>query len=82
MPGSACRSCGQEILWAVTAAKGRRIPLDPEPVPDGNVILVQVTTGVTEAVVLRAEDRPAAGKARYVSHFSTCPQAAQHRRRG
>jgi hypothetical protein len=61
-------------MWAITAA-GRRIPLDPDPVPDGNVELV-----AGRAIVLgRGVSRPA-GAVLYVSHFATCPNAGKHRR--
>ena len=33
-----CRSCRRPILWAETE-KGRRIPIDPQPVTDGNIVL-------------------------------------------
>ena len=33
-----CRSCGAPILWRETHA-GRRMPIDPEPVADGNVVI-------------------------------------------
>ena len=64
-----CRSCHAAIRWAVTPA-GRRIPLDADPVPSGNVTLR--SDGV--AIV----GTPGSGT--YVSHFSTCRAAAQHRR--
>lgn len=71
-----CRSCRAPILWAVTE-KGRRIPLDPEPRADGNLVLHVQAMGSPLAVF--------AGSGhvgiRYVSHFATCAHAAQHRRR-
>lgn len=45
----ACRSCGAEIQWAMTAKK-HRVPLDPDPVaPDAPGALVLVED--VEAVV-------------------------------
>ena len=35
---SRCRSCGAEVVWSKTE-NDRNIPLDPEPVLGGNVIL-------------------------------------------
>jgi len=69
---STCRSCNAPILWA-RSAKGKRrpMPLDPEPVPGGNVELVD-----GEAWVVK----PDPNVPRYVSHFATCPNAGQHRR--
>lgn len=70
---SACRSCGAEILWAVTE-NGKRIPLDADP-------SIVKTPGAFE---LRGDDPPLAIAARsrrvFVSHFATCPHAAQHRK--
>lgn len=38
---STCQGCGEPIRWAPTAASNgaKRMPLDPEPTIDGNVIL-------------------------------------------
>lgn len=79
---SDCRSCGAPIRWAVTAT-GKRIPLDPEPVDGGNVLLhepidggesIATVVGKAPAPSLFGDDAP-----RYVSHFATCPNADQHR---
>lgn len=77
-----CRSCNAEIRWALSA-RGRRIPLDPEPYtgpepsglfrladPDGLVpTAITVPPGALEADPV------------YRSHFATCPEAALHRRK-
>jgi hypothetical protein len=73
-----CRSCGAVILWAVTKA-GKRIPLDAEPCPDGNVFVVQTERGLsayfpTAGAVME-------GCARHKSHFATCPDGPAHRRK-
>ena len=65
---SNCRSCGAEIVWAVTAT-GKRMPLDAKP---------------EKRVVLEPRDvfgEIAEVKDTFVSHFATCPDADQHRRR-
>ena len=69
-----CRSCGAEIIFAETE-KGHRMPIDAQAVLDGtgNVKLVQ-RGGTLMAVVVNV------GQGTHVSHFKTCPQAAQHRR--
>jgi len=77
---SRCRSCGAEIRWAKTEA-GKSIPLDAAPRPDGNV---HVYDGV--AYVLSPGGQPilehrAHGDKLYVSHFVTCPDAGEHRRK-
>lgn len=68
-------SCGARIDWYVTDL-GKRIPLDPEPRPDGNI-----TVKGRLAHVLRAGEVPSADQARYVSHFATCPDADGWRKR-
>lgn len=63
------------------------MPIDADPVADGgNVIftgrMVTNDRGVTRPAV-RVEAQPpmfADGEPRYLSHFATCPNAAQHRR--
>lgn len=79
---ASCRSCGAPIVWAVTR-KGKRMPLDAEPVDGGNVVIVEPARGSVPPV---AEVREPAltdpsGLARYTSHFATCPQADSWRSR-
>jgi hypothetical protein len=78
-----CRSCDAPVLWVETSA-GRKMPLDPEPVEDGNVVITaEAPLGLrTEAVVLTKADLAQIhpDRLRYRSHFSTCPHADQHRR--
>jgi hypothetical protein len=63
---SYCRSCGKPVLWVETE-NGRRMPLDYEP---------------EQRFVLDAHTDPMTARMRrtYASHFSTCPNAAQHRK--
>jgi hypothetical protein len=74
-----CRSCGAPILWAVTEASGKRIPLDAEEdgaakeVPDGNLLIVDTRAG-TPVVRVTAVGQ-------HLSHFATCPQASTHRKK-
>lgn len=82
---SVCRSCEREIVWAETSTTRSRIPLDPQPVPEGNVVLVpsSVEDAPATAFVLGGE---ALARARldqrrlYRSHFASCPHAARWRR--
>jgi hypothetical protein len=71
---STCRSCGAAITWTVTVA-GKRMPVDLEPVPGGNIDLVNGT-----AHVHGLSDAPDGLTPRYVSHFVTCPHADSHRK--
>lgn len=78
MRTSRCRSCRAEVVWCVTAG-GKAMPVDVEPVEDGNVVLEDdgdlVATVVPPGQGLLGDERP-----RYVSHFATCPNADEHRR--
>jgi hypothetical protein len=74
-----CKSCKRPIIWAVTE-KDRRIPLDPEPVANGNILLQTRGNFLLPIAQVRFAvqlDQPL----RYQSHFATCPNAAQHRRK-
>lgn len=67
-------------MWAISAA-GKNIPLDPEPNVNGNLIRVSSTDGgqiVFKAFAYKPDLHE--GSKRYLSHFVTCPNAAQHRR--
>jgi hypothetical protein len=72
---SECRTCKEPIFWVVTD-KGKRMPMDAEPVSSGKWV-------VRDGETVRASyigDKPYNGD-RYSSHFQTCPQAAEHSRR-
>lgn len=76
---SVCRSCEAPIRWVETV-KGRPMPLDAEPVADGNVTIE--TSGERRgpvAVVHGKSDPVPDGTPAYRSHFSTCPFASKHR---
>ncbi len=64
-----CRSCGALIVWVVTQ-NGKRMPVDAQPSEKGNL---RIDNGV--AYVEPAYEGP-----KYLSHFATCKQAAQHRK--
>lgn len=64
---AACRSCGAKIVWALTAT-GKKIPLDAKP--EKRVVLESRTPFGEVAVVHDT----------FVSHFATCPNAAEHRK--
>jgi hypothetical protein len=83
---SQCRSCRRSIIWARTE-RGKKMPLDARPVE-----LAVTGDGPARALfVLRdreSRDGPLAIAAwglhgledHYRSHFSSCPQADEHRR--
>ena len=69
MTSDTCMGCGDPILWVVTEAKGKRMPLDRDPVANGNVI---VADGVATVVA------PGAGT--HVAHFATCSELLKFRK--
>lgn len=90
-----CRSCGAPIFFGRTA-KGRRMPLDPAPVEDGNVIVDQDMRLLDKLASAYVGDSPPPEGApvrvlhkfelidpdvpRYRTHFASCPAADRHRR--
>ena len=72
---SRCKACAAEIMW-VRTENGKRIPLDVDPVPGGNISLSD--DGRTAIVHGQAilDTTPL-----YASHFSTCPDAGVFRRK-
>lgn len=81
---SECRSCHAVIVWSIMDESSKRNPLDRQPDPDGRIVVEswQATDkGMAPVVrVLRAGEVDAHEGARYVSHFSSCPNAKEHRR--
>ena len=71
---SRCRACQAVIRWAKTE-NGKPIPMDPDPVPDGNYVVS--TQGVAHALKKNEE---ATGET-WVSHFATCPKREQFQQR-
>ena len=75
-----CRSCDAPMYWAMTN-KGRRMPINPQPSPQGNVHLFKVHDMLKAAILGAAQLALARerGQTLYTSHFATCPKAANHR---
>ena len=73
MPDDRCASCSAPIRW-VKMTSGKPMPLDREPREDGNIILDQYGQGLVVGELFTK------GRTAFVSHFSTCPHAKQHRR--
>ena len=74
---ASCRSCGEPILWAEMPS-GRMCPFDVEPTPAGEWAIDDTTPTPTAARIVKSTG---SGEDGFTSHFSTCPQAAEHRRR-
>jgi len=75
--GQFCRSCGAPVLW-VTTINNKAMPLDPEPVEDGNLFLTDegVATVIEPGSLWDHLPIP-----RYVSHFVSCPDRDQWRKK-
>lgn len=67
MSASMCKSCGAELVWALTD-RGRQMPLSKAS--------EQRRFVVTEI----AGETSCSSQLTYTSHFSDCPNADQHRR--
>jgi hypothetical protein len=63
----------------VLTEAGKRMPVDPEPVEGGNIMLTREQESST-GTPIAAYVTPDPGVMRHVSHFATCPNAAQHRK--
>lgn len=81
-----CSTCGRAIIWAITPT-GARLPLDArhatfyyldgDDVPPNAIPLTaEVMRGPKDLFGAAAPETPHV----YVSHFLTCPQAAEHSR--
>lgn len=75
-----CRGCGAEMRWALTD-KGRGIPLDPEPVETGNLVLADEAADGRPIVRYVRKGEDTGIQPRYVSHFVTCPEAESFKRK-
>lgn len=83
MKNATCRGCGKAIVW-ITSPTGKLMPCDATPVvyweKKGAAGKVVTPTGD----VLSCEFEGLPGKATgygYISHFSTCPEAGQFRKK-
>ena len=90
-----CSSCGVRVRWARTAATGKAIPLDPDPVDPqtrGALVLIgEIAFGLAQAAqrlstMFDESEADAAIRASreygwHIAHFATCPNAHHHRRR-
>lgn len=78
---TSCRSCGGPIIWTTTR-KGKKMPVDFEPVSGGKFILEpidQMNEDSEPSAVWIGEKDKYSGE-RYASHFDTCPNAREKRK--
>ena len=77
----ACRSCQAPIIWAVSTATRKPMPVDEAVTPDGNVeICVRLGNQVIATVHPVGGLFPATDQPLRKSHFATCPQADEWRK--
>jgi hypothetical protein len=74
-----CGSCGAPIIWADTR-HGRKMPVDAEPSPNGNVELRTVGGVVLATVGDAVLSLPGMAGTMHMSHFATCPHASEWRK--
>jgi hypothetical protein len=72
---SSCKSCGAQIEWVRTES-GKAMPLDIDPVDDGNLVVV----GGVASKWTPELDAAGIPPPRRVSHFVTCPNAGDWRK--
>ena len=75
-----CRSCDAPIIWA-TSKGGRTMPVDAEPVEDGNVELTERPGAFLGPIASVLTGPSLLGGPLRKAHFATCPEAEQWRRR-
>lgn len=75
---STCRSCPAQVVWCITI-NGKRMPVDAEPGPDGNLILIDDEIfGDQPPMVVNKSNPDVEG---YTSHFATCTHSDEWRKR-
>lgn len=77
---SKCKSCGAEIMWIQTV-NGKPMPCDPKPIPFVEDKTGSLTLVTKDGRVVRAKADASSDEFGYVSHFATCPNANQHRKK-
>jgi hypothetical protein len=67
-----CDACGARVVFVLMTYTGKRIPVDPIPVADGNVS-ARLIGNQLHGYVISAEHPHGAPNTRYAAHFGTCP---------
>lgn len=75
-----CRSCGASIIF-ILSTKGRRIPCDAQPIKFNYELGGPDKVVTKNGEVLTGKISESGSETGYISHFATCPNANQHRRR-
>jgi len=77
-----CHSCAEPIRWVRTVG-GKRMPVDLATDSNRGNVLIALIGGEEIGTVLVGNELASARanhEPLYLSHFATCPNAAQHRR--
>lgn len=69
---AACPSCGARVVWVVMTYTKKRLPVDPQPVADGNVS-ARLIGNQWHGFVISAEHKHGRPNVRYAAHHGTCP---------
>lgn len=77
-----CRQCAGPVVWAITDAKGQRMPLDPEPDEAGNQAVRRDEHGTVRTRQLGAGAEPEHWERRMVPHFPECQRRQAERAAG
>lgn len=77
VPVAACRDarCGDPIVWAITAGRGRGMPVDLAASADGNVLLTVAAGSDTPVATVVDPNAPPLGGwpgSLHHSHMETC----------
>ena len=78
---SKCKSCKADIIW-IQMNEGKMMPCDPKPISYRlNIHAGKLRLITPDGKVARGDFDPGSDKVGYTSHFATCPNANQHRKR-
>lgn len=80
-----CKACGAEIVWVTMQGSGKKMPCDAELIGfleknDAQTVFIRPDKGIVVRGVKAPTDMTCFWG--YRSHFETCPQADQFRKRG
>lgn len=67
-----CSSCGARVTFVKMTYTGKRLPVDPIPVADGNVS-ARLIGSQLHGYVISDEHPHGPPNVRYAAHFGTCP---------
>lgn len=72
--------CGMLVRWCITDKNRLPIPVDPDPNPEGNLV-VSFTTDDGKQVVAVSHVDAEDGRPRYMPHHATCKNPPGRKRR-